>query len=97
MNIDLHEIDNELSEAVIDLAARGTLAPSALMTLTIEKLRRLEDRLRSSGEPPQEMQKVMSARRILGDFVNLGPYDLVKPSENGIHTGVPHRFMQSVL
>lgn len=63
--------DIELTDLVRALA-READASDASVCLTIERLRRLEDEARLGDGDRQTLQKFVSARRILGDKVDLG-------------------------
>ena len=66
-------LDDHTTWLVCHLAANGPASAKAATALTIEKLRRLEDLARNGGADRQEIQKILSARRVLGDNVRLGP------------------------
>ncbi|WP_425324346.1 hypothetical protein, partial [Methylobacterium frigidaeris] len=61
------ELDGGLTDLVLELAHDHGGPYDALTVRTIEELRRLEDLARHSGESRQTLQKIISARRILGD------------------------------
>lgn len=67
------DIDSETAWLVQQLVQDGPEPAAAATILTIEKLRRLEDVARNAGTSRQAFQKIVSARRILGDRVDLGP------------------------
>ncbi|GJD96115.1 hypothetical protein [Methylobacterium iners] len=71
---DPFELDAATSSFVIGLAAEKTDRPSTAALLTIEHLRRLEEEVRSAGTTRQTLQKISSARRILGDHAELGHF-----------------------
>ena len=64
-------IDDETIGLVQRLAgeAQGSHAATGLL---VERLRRLEDEARLKGAGRQTLQKIMSARRVLGDRVDFG-------------------------
>lgn len=64
---DSFELDSATSSFVVGLATEATAQPSTAALVTIERLRRLEDEVRCSGTTRQTLQKIGSARRILGD------------------------------
>jgi hypothetical protein len=63
--------DLELTDLVKALA-RDADAPDASVCLTVERLRRLEEAARLGDGDRQTLQKLASARRILGDQLDLG-------------------------
>ncbi len=68
------ELDHETALFVAELAADAADVPSTAALLTIEHLRRLEDTARSAGTSRQALQKIMSARRVLGDMDDFGRF-----------------------
>jgi hypothetical protein len=65
------DIDAETTELVRNLAKDATPAGAAVGQM-VERLRRLEDEARQEGAGRQTLQKLMSARRVLGDRTVLG-------------------------
>lgn len=78
------DIDGELSTTILELAHDHTASFDALTVRTIEELRRLEDLARNSGEDRQVLQKIMSARRILGDRVDFEPIEPLGLPQDGV-------------
>ena len=68
------ELDHDTALFVAELAADATGVPSTAALLTIEHLRRLEETARSAGTSRQSLQKIMSARRVLGDRDDFGRF-----------------------
>ena len=64
-------IDHETTCLVQSLAGDAA-APSAAVGLLIERLRRLEEEARLERAGRQALQKIMSARRVLGDRADFG-------------------------
>ncbi|WP_162596061.1 hypothetical protein [Methylobacterium sp. 17Sr1-1] len=83
------ELDGELSDLVLELAHDHDASCDALTVRTIEELRRLEDLARHSGDNRQTLQKIMSARRILGDRVDFGPIDAPGSPQDGVQSVRP--------
>jgi hypothetical protein len=67
------DLDDHTTWLVRHLADNGPASAEAATALAIEKLRRLEDLARNSGADRQVFQKILSARRVLGDDLRLGP------------------------
>ena len=63
--------DIELTD-LVEALARDADAPDASVCLTVERLRRLEEEARLGSGDRQTLQKLASARRILGDRHDLG-------------------------
>lgn len=63
--------DLELTDFV-EALARDVNAPDASVCLIVERLRRLEEEARLGDGDRQTLQKLASARRILGDRLDLG-------------------------
>jgi hypothetical protein len=72
MSTDLIDLDDHTAWLVQHLAIAGPASAEAATALTIEKLRRLEDLARRAGTDRQAFQKILSARRVLGDHADLG-------------------------
>jgi hypothetical protein len=72
MSKDLIDLDDHTAWLVQQLVSNGPTSAEAATALTIEKLRRLEDLARNSGADRQAFQKILSARRVLGDHADLG-------------------------
>jgi hypothetical protein len=64
-------IDDETTWLVQTLADDAH-APSAAVGMLIERLRRLEEEARLERAGRQTLQKIMSARRVLGDRIDFG-------------------------
>ena len=64
-------IDDETTWLVQTLADDAD-APSAAVGLLVERLRRLEEEARLERAGRQTLQKIMSARRVLGDRIDFG-------------------------
>ena len=64
-------IDEETTWLVRTLAVDDD-ASGAAVGLLVERLRRLEEAARLEGAGRQTLQKIMSARRVLGDRVDFG-------------------------
>lgn len=54
------------------LAIDANRQPNAAVDLMVERLRRMEDGARSAPVDRQTLQKIISARRLLGDRVDFG-------------------------
>jgi hypothetical protein len=65
------DIDDETTWLVQTLAGEVEVADAAI-GLMIERLRRMEDEARLEGAGRQTLQKIMSARRLLGDRLDFG-------------------------
>ena len=72
MSKNLIDLDDHTAWLVQQLVSNGPTSAEAATALTIEKLRRLEDLARNSGANRQAFQKILSARRVLGDHADLG-------------------------
>lgn len=68
----LVDVDEHTVWLVQQLVSNGPHSAEAATALTIEKLRRLEDLVRNAGANRQVLQKILSARRVLGDCADLG-------------------------
>ena len=66
------ELDTETASLVASLANEPSEYLSTVALRTIERLRRLEEEARLSGTSRQTFQKIVSARRVLGDHVEFG-------------------------
>lgn len=74
MSEDLRDLDDHTVWLVQQLVSNGSTSAEAATALTIEKLRRLEDLARNAGADRQTFQRILSARRVLGDHADLcGP------------------------
>jgi hypothetical protein len=73
MDADRVHLDSATTQLVQSLAQEKLGNQHAATILTIERLRRLEDLARCGGGSRQDLQRIMSARRILGDRADLGP------------------------
>ena len=76
--MDAHiSVDDDLDEETCWISAAraaGGYDPNDGPALVmVERLRRLEASQRASGGSRQTLQKIMSARRLLGDTYDLGP------------------------
>jgi hypothetical protein len=69
------DIDHETSRLVQELAAEAPQNCRAATSVTSERLRRLEEEARCSGTSRQAFQKIVSARRLLGDKAHFGPFN----------------------
>lgn len=90
MSADLIDLDDHTAWLVQQLARSGPASAEAATALTIEKLRRLEDLARNAGTDRQTFQKILSARRVLGDREDLGASPFIvqgKVSTNPIPKG----------
>jgi hypothetical protein len=72
MSKNLIDLDDHTAWLVQQLVSNGPTSAEAATALTIEKLRRLEDLARNCGADRQAFQKILSARRVLGDHADLG-------------------------
>ena len=77
MGVDRADLDSDTIWLVQTLAQEKLGKQHAATFLTIEKLRRLEDLARCGGGSRQDLQRIMSARRILGDRADLGPSETI--------------------
>jgi len=68
------DLDRETSTLVTKLRSEPLEDRGVAGALTIERLRRLEEEARCSGTSRQAFQKITSARRLLGDRVQFGPF-----------------------
>lgn len=73
MSVQVADVDTETAWLVEQLVQSGPEHAAAATVMTIERLRRLEDLARTGGTSRQAFQKIVSARRILGDPTELGP------------------------
>ncbi len=96
MRVLIADVDVETAWLVQQLAQDGPERRDAATILTIEKLRRLEDLARNAGTTRQAFQKIVSARRVLGDHADLGPVpdfpwdpDAVNPVPEGLRVQAP--------
>lgn len=65
------DIGEETSALVRALAADADTS-GAIVGGVVERLHRMEDQARLEGAGRQALQKIMSARRVLGDRVDFG-------------------------
>lgn len=65
------DIDEETTWLVRTLAENADPSSAAVGHL-VERLRRLEEEARLEGASRQTLQKIMSARRVLGDGMDFG-------------------------
>lgn len=63
-------IDDETTW-LVEALAKDPQASEAAVGLMVERLRRLEEAARLEGASRQMLQRLMSARRVLGDRVDL--------------------------
>lgn len=93
MRAQFTDVDPETAWLVEQLVQDGPDSREAATILTIEKLRRLEDLARHAGTNRQAFQKIVSARRILGDHAEFGPIpdfsgdvvlDLIDPARDEV-------------
>jgi hypothetical protein len=68
------ELDGETASLVQALSTEAPDDRGVATFVTIERLRRLEEAARFSGTTRQTLQKIASARRLLGDQTSLGPF-----------------------
>jgi hypothetical protein len=68
------ELDPATSAFVVELAADKIDYASTAALVAIEHLRRLEEVARFSGTTRQTLQKINSARRVLGDRHEFGRF-----------------------
>ncbi len=73
MDVQFADVDSETAWLIQQLVQDGPEPAAAATILTIEKLRRLEDLARNAGTSRQAFQKIVSARRVLGDRADFGP------------------------
>lgn len=66
-------IDQQIDALMQSMIIHSVTVTDAVASRTIEQLRRLEDLARNKGDSRQAIQKIMSARRILGDYEDFGP------------------------
>jgi len=66
------DLDEHTAWLVQQLVNNGPRSADAATALTVEKLRRLEDLARNAGTSRQALQRILSARRVLGDRADLG-------------------------
>lgn len=67
----MSRIDAETT-AIVQALAGDEGPPGAAVGQMVERLRRLEEEARLEGAGRQTLQKLMSARRVLGDDMALG-------------------------
>ncbi|WHQ68606.1 hypothetical protein [Methylorubrum extorquens] len=67
----MSRIDAEMTTMVQALAGNGG-PPGVAVEQMVERLRRLEEEARLEGAGRETLQKLMSARRVLGDRMALG-------------------------
>jgi hypothetical protein len=60
--------------AMVQTLAEDGGPPGAAVSQMVERLRRLEEEARLAGAGRQTLQKLMSARRVLGDRIVLGQF-----------------------
>ncbi|GJE72858.1 hypothetical protein [Methylorubrum podarium] len=70
------KLDDEMA-ALVQALAGDAHAPDAAVGQMVERLRRLEEEARLGGSDRQTLQKLASARRLLGDPVEVGTGVLV--------------------
>ena len=73
-------IDEETTWLVRTLAENADPSSAAVGHL-VERLRRLEEEARLEGASRQTLQKIMSARRVLGDGMDFGGVQAPSPSK----------------
>ena len=73
-NEGMAELDPATSALVVRLAADNMKYASTAALGAIERLRRLEEVARCSGTTRQTLQKINSARRVLGDHHEFGRF-----------------------
>lgn len=73
------KLDDETA-VLIQALVEDARAPDAAVDRMVERLRRLEEEARLEGTDRQTLQKLASARRLLGDSVEVGPGVRVPPA-----------------
>lgn len=73
------KLDDETA-VLIQALVEDAHAPDAAVDRMVERLRRLEEEARLEGTDRQTLQKLASARRLLGDSVEVGPGVRVPPA-----------------
>ena len=63
---------NDETTCQVQTLAENTDTSGAAVGLMVERLRRLEEEARLEGASRQTLQKIMSARRVLGDRLDFG-------------------------
>jgi hypothetical protein len=58
---------------LVQALAEDADAPDAAVDRMVERLRRMEEAAKLGGSDRQTLQKLASARRVLGDPVEVGP------------------------
>lgn len=69
----MSETLNDETTWLVQTLAKEPDPSDAAVGLMVERLRRMEDEARLNGGDRQTLQKLASARRVLGDPADLGP------------------------
>ena len=75
------ELDPDTNSRIVELAAETAEYKSTAALLMIERLRRLEEDARCLSATRQTLQKITSARRVLGDQAEFGRFKGPFPAE----------------
>jgi hypothetical protein len=81
INEGIVELDPTTSSRIVELAAEKADHKSTAALVMIERLRRLEEDARCLSATRQTLQKITSARRILGDRAEFGCFQGPFPAE----------------
>jgi hypothetical protein len=68
----MHMNLNDETTGQVQTLADNADVSGAAVSLMVERLRRLEEEARLEGAGRQTLQKIMSARRVLGDRLDFG-------------------------
>ena len=68
------DMDRETTALVTELLTAAPEHRGVAGAVTVERLRRLEEEARCSGTSRQALQRITSARRLLGDQAHFGPF-----------------------
>ena len=64
---------DDATAGLVQALAEDADAPDAAVDRMVERLRRMEEAAKLGGSDRQTLQKLASARRVLGDPVEVGP------------------------
>ncbi|GJD92376.1 hypothetical protein BHAOGJBA_5930 [Methylobacterium hispanicum] len=64
---------DDATAGLVQALAEDADAPNAAVDRMVERLRRMEEAAKLGGSDRQTLQKLASARRVLGDPVEVGP------------------------
>lgn len=64
---------DDATAGLVQALAEDVDAPDAAVDRMVERLRRMEEAAKLGGSDRQTLQKLASARRVLGDPVEVGP------------------------